>query len=72
MGFSWKFLDDDMFKDVKFILDNLMKVCVSQGLEVSVKKAQTLMPFDEDYLWNIGLLGTHNPEVLLNTMVFNL
>ena len=72
MGFSWKILNDDMFKDVKFILDNLMKICASQGLGVSVKKAQTLMPFDEDNLWNIGLVGIHNPEVLLNTMVFNL
>ena len=30
------------------------------------------MPTDEDYLWSLGLLGTHNPEVLLNTLVFTI
>ena len=25
---------------------------------------------DEDLLWNLQLLGTSNPEVLLNTVVF--
>ena len=71
-GFAWKLLNDEVFKDVKFTLDNVMKLHVSQGIGASVRKAQTLMAFHEDYLWNIGLLGTHDLETLLNTLVFSL
>ena len=69
-GFAWKLLNDEVFHNVKFTLDNLMKIHTSMGLGVSVKKAQLLLPFDEEYLWSLGLLGTQNPEVLLNTLVF--
>ena len=70
LGFGWRLLIDDTFKNVKFTLDNLMKLRTSQGLGTTVKKAQVLMPFDEDLLWSLGLLGSQNPEVLLNTIVF--
>ena len=60
MGFAWKLLDHEVFKDVKFSLDNLMKLRTAQGVGTSVKKAEILMSFDEEFLWSLGLLGTHN------------
>ena len=59
-----------MFKDVKFTLDNLMKIRTSQGLGNSVRKAQILLSSDEEILWCLGLLGVNDPETLLNTVVF--
>ena len=70
LGIVWKLLNNDVFHNVKFTLDNLMKIRAAQGLGISVKKAQILMSFDEEYLWSLGLLGTHCPEVLLNTLLF--
>ena len=37
MGFGWKLLDEAMFRDVRFTLDNLMKLRTSQGLGTSIK-----------------------------------
>ena len=72
LGFNWKLINEDVFNEIKCTLDNLMKLCTSQGIGVSVKKAQVLMPFDEEFLWSLGLLGTFNQEVLLNTIVFTI
>ena len=49
-----------MFKDVKFSLDNLMKLITAQGVGRSVKKAEILTSFNEELLWSLGLPGTHN------------
>ena len=70
LGIYWKVLNEEVFQEVKYTLDNVMKICRSQGLDISVKKAQVLSASDEDYLWSLGLLGTENPEQLLNTSVF--
>ena len=70
LGFCFKLLNDDTFRQIKWSLDNLMKLRTSQGVGVSVKKAQILTISDEEYLWSLGLLGRHSPEVLLNTVVF--
>ena len=70
LGFPWKLINDVAFTELKFTLDNLMKQRTSMGIGVSVKKAQVLSVTDEEYLWSLGLLGTHLPDVLLNTVVF--
>ena len=70
LGFHSRLLNEEVFTDVKFTLDNMMKLCTSQGIGVSVKKAQFLSHSDEDLLWSLGLLGTHSPESLLTTIVF--
>ena len=38
-GFCWRLLSNDVFKDIKFTLDNMMKIRTSQGIGVSVKRA---------------------------------
>ena len=70
LGFTWKLINENMFRDLKFTLDNLMKERTARGIGNSVKRAQILTAFDEEYLWNVGLLGDHDPDTLLNTMVF--
>ena len=70
IGFSWRLLTDDIFKEVKFTVDNLMKQHTTEGVGMSVRKAEILTFMDEDLLWSLGLLGTQNPEVLLNTVLF--
>ena len=69
-GFTFKLLNDQDFSSIKWSLDNLMKKRTTEGVGMSVKKAQILSVSDEEYLWSLGLLGRHNPQVLLNTEVF--
>ena len=34
-----------------------------------VRKAQVLTQTHEEYLWSVGLLGSENPDQLLNTLL---
>ena len=62
LGYSWKLLNSEGFKDVKFTLDNIMKKGTASGIGISIKKANILSSTDEDYLWSLDFLGTHSPE----------
>ena len=70
LRFMWKLLDDKEFSEFKFTLDNLMKERVSAGIGISVKKADVISLLDEDYLWEKGILGSENPQQLLDTVVY--
>ena len=70
LGFSFRLINDAIFRDIKFTVDNTMKQRVSKGIGLSVRQAQVLSITDEDYLWSMGYLGTSNPDQLLNTIVF--
>ena len=70
LGYSYKLISEDGFRDIKFTLDNLMKQRTSAGLGIQVWKAQVLSSTDEDYLWTLGLLGDKTPDQLLNTLIF--
>ena len=70
IGFGWKLISEESFKEVKFTLDNVMKLRTRDGLGLSVRKAEVLNSLDEEYLWNMGYFGVHTPEVLSNTLVF--
>ena len=70
IGFAWKLLNQDRFKDICFTLDNMMKLWTQQCIGVSVHKAGVLTGVDEKFLWSSGSLGCSNPEQLLNTVVF--
>ena len=70
IGCSWKLLNHNTFKEVRFSLDNMMKLRTSQGIGITVRKAEVLIVMEEDILWSSGLLGCENPEMLLNTVVF--
>ena len=70
MGFAFKLINDERFHDLKYTLDNTMKLCVTTGVGLSLRQVQVLSVTDEDYLWSIGFLGSGNPDQLLNTVVF--
>ena len=70
MGLSWKLINDEMFREVKYTLDNMVKLRTAQGVGTKVRKAEILSVSDEELLWSFGLLGAQDAETLLNTMVF--
>ena len=70
LGFSWKIIDDDMFKEIRFTLDNVMKMRTVAGVGITVRKADIITKTDEDILWSKGVLGTDCPEQLLNTVLY--
>ena len=69
-GLAWKLLSEDAFQDLKFTLDNLMKERTALGLGNNVRQAQVVGLNDEESMWKSGILGCHNPQVLLNTIVY--
>ena len=66
----WKLISDGVFSDVKFTLDNVMKMRHEAGIGNKVKQAEILNLSDEEILWSMGLLGSYNPQVLLNTLIY--
>ena len=60
LGIHWKLLNDESLKEIRFTLDNLMKQRTENGIGNKVRKAQVLSNFDEELLWNLGLLGQSN------------
>ena len=70
LGFAFKTINDPAFRDLKFMLDNTMKARVSQGVGLTVKQSEIITAMDEDLLWSLDLLGTSNPDQLLNTIIF--
>ena len=66
----WRLLDDKDFTEVQFTLDNVMKQCVSSGIGIRVKKADIISVVDEDFLWQNCILGSENPQQLLDTVVY--
>ena len=72
LGFGWKLISEEIFQEVRFTLDNIMKERTAKGIGISVHKSDVLTLTDEDTLWCLGLLGTHSPEVLLHTVMFTI
>ena len=70
MGLVWKLLDDKEFTELKFTLDNTMKQRVTNGIGINVKKADIISVVEEDILWERGILGSENPEQLLQTILY--
>ena len=70
LGYNYRLLNQDDFSEIRFTLDNVMKLRTSQGVGSVVCKAQFLNAFNEELLWSLELLGSHNPSTLLNTIIF--
>ena len=69
-GIMWKLISDGVFAELKFTLDNVMKSRHGAGIGNKVKQADVVNLSDEEILWSISLLGTSNPQVLLDTLVY--
>ena len=70
LGFTWCLIEDEVFTDLKFTLDNLMKMRTSLGIGINVRKADVISKTDEDILWNRNVLGTDNPEQLMHMVLY--
>ena len=65
----------DFFKDAEFaelrtVIDAEMKRLQAKGLGSHHKQAEPLTVEEEDLLWEKKILGDHNPQTLLNTMIY--
>ena len=58
LGFAFKLINDEVFYDLKYTLDNTTKMRAVSGIGLSVKPAEIVSVTDEDYLWSLGYLGT--------------
>ena len=69
-GVNWKILDDTEFKEVRTVLDNVMKERASRNIGM-VRKQAEYIPFDyEDKMWKDGVLGEEFPNQLRDTVLF--
>ena len=64
------FFSQSQFHGFRQTLDSEMKRLRATGLGVKKKKAEAISSGDEDLLWEKGLLGMHNAQTLLDTMIF--
>lgn len=63
------FFQDPMFADFRQSLDAEMKRLKGSGLG-SQKQVEPLTEENEEKLWQAGVLGAHNLQALLNTMIY--
>ena len=69
-GLGWKLIDDVEFKEVRVVLDNVMKQHAEANVGM-VKKQACFMPFEvENELWQKGVLGEDNRDKLRSTVLF--
>ena len=65
----------NIFKDYQYTgfrktLDGEMKRLRSAGIDVKKRQAEPISVEEEDTLWQKGVLGEHDPQTLLDTMLF--
>ena len=65
-----KLFDNPSLHGFRSTLDGEMKRLNGTGNYIDKKQAQPITPEQENHLWEIGLLGDHNADVLHNTVVF--
>ena len=66
---SLNIFQDGEFADFRATLDAEMKRLQAAGVGTKKKQAEILTE-EEDLLWEKNLLGAHNPETLLDTVIF--
>ena len=69
-GLSWKLVDGPDFKQFKVVLDNVMKDSAKQNIGMNPRQAQLIPLNFKDSLWEKGILGEHEPDILCNTVLF--
>ena len=69
-GINWKLIDGPEFKQVKIVLDNVMKERAMANIG-TVKKQANVITFEyENMLWQKGVLGEQTPDQLRSTVLF--
>ena len=65
-----KLFDNPSLHDFRTTLDGEMKRLNGTGNYLNKKQAQPITQEQENRLWELGLLGDHNAQVLINTIVY--
>ena len=65
-----KLLNDEEFTPLKNTLDAKMKELSAAGKRCQHKKAGIITETEEELLWSKGVLGTHTPRKLVDTMLY--
>ena len=70
---AFSFLDttDPTFQELRHVLDEKIKELTKKGLGEK-KQSKIITEEEEDEMWARGVLGTHTPQVLLNTVIYTL
>ena len=64
-------LKDLEFRDFHGTLDSEMKRLQSEGVGLIKREVEVITVEEEETLWQKGFLGDSNPQVLLDTMIYN-
>ena len=64
------FFKDPMFSNFTATLDSEMKRLRSLGFGSKKRQAEPLTEEEEELLWSTGQLGDHNPQALVDTMLY--
>ena len=69
---SLNLFEDPQLQKFQLTLDAEMKHLASKGKGVKNKHNLAITCVEEERLWQLGLLGDHNAQVLVETMVFQM
>ena len=61
---------DAEFAEFRGVLDGQLKALNRTGKYINKRRASVITTEMEERLWESGLLGDHNPKVLVNTLVY--
>ena len=67
---NWKLVDGPQFKQFRVVLDNILKERALQNIGMVKKQAQLIPLSFEQTMWDKGVLGEHEPEILCDTVLF--
>ena len=67
---SWKLVDGPDFRDLRTVLDNVMKIRAENNVGTVKKQVQLISYEYENYLWTEGILSEQTPDQLRDTILF--
>ena len=69
-GKNWKLVDGPDFKELRTVLDNVMKDRALRNIGMTKKQAEVIPMNFENLLWERGILGEDSPDKLRDTVLF--
>ncbi len=69
-GKEWKLLEGRVFHPVRNTLDNLMKARALSRISKAANSSDPISQDEEDHLWDKGVLGEDEPDVLRDTIMY--
>ena len=69
-GKNWKLVDGPDFRELRVVLDNVMKERALRNIGMTKKQAGVIPMNFEDEMWKEGLLGEDTPDKLRDTVLF--